>query len=80
MLLAAALAGPVLAAAPARANAFPVSGLAAGNSPLSVNGGTVSCALDSSQQAQCWGLNTDGELGDGSLTSMSTAPVPVTGR
>ena len=57
----------------------PVTGFAAGNSPVSINGGPFSCALNSSQQAQCWGLNTDGELGDGSLSSISTLPETVTG-
>jgi alpha-tubulin suppressor-like RCC1 family protein len=37
-----------------------------------------SCGVTSDGKAYCWGLNPDGRLGDGTLTSRS-APVPVVG-
>lgn len=36
------------------------------------------CGLDADGRAYCWGLNSAGQLGDGSLTSRST-PAPVAG-
>jgi len=58
-----------------------VSGLASDGSSVSAvgGGGEVTCALNNAEQAQCWGLNADGELGDGSLSLDSTVPVAVTG-
>ena len=44
-----------------------------------VSAGTVaSCALESSGQVFCWGVGTDGELGDGAMRNSST-PVRVAG-
>lgn len=39
-------------------------------------GGRHSCGITTDSRLRCWGLNTSGELGDGTTTS-STAPVPV---
>ena len=59
-------------AAPTNAASVPVAPglLAAGNGH--------SCAVAAGGSVKCWGLNGDGELGDGTTTSASTA-VPVTG-
>jgi alpha-tubulin suppressor-like RCC1 family protein len=40
--------------------------------------GSSSCALDSNGQVLCWGLNTYGQLGDGT-TERRSAPAPVPG-
>jgi hypothetical protein len=40
--------------------------------------GSTVCALNASQQAFCWGLNDDGELGDATTTDSGT-PVAVQG-
>lgn len=37
-----------------------------------------SCAFTTDRQAFCWGLNTFGQLGDGTATNRSS-PVPVAG-
>lgn len=37
--------------------------------------GETSCALDSSEVAQCWGFNGDGELGDGGTSDSGVAVV-----
>lgn len=36
-------------------------------------GGDFACALQSNQTVACWGDNRDGQLGDGTTTSRSTA-------
>ena len=41
-------------------------------------GGRFTCALMSDGVAKCWGLNNEGQLGDGTLVSR-TAPAPVLG-
>jgi alpha-tubulin suppressor-like RCC1 family protein len=41
-------------------------------------GGTFTCGLSTADVAYCWGDNSSGQLGDGSLTP-STIPVPVVG-
>jgi alpha-tubulin suppressor-like RCC1 family protein len=41
-------------------------------------GGSHTCALTNTNDAYCWGLNTDGQLGDDSNTDKST-PVAVAG-
>lgn len=37
------------------------------------------CRVDDSGNAQCWGDNLDGELGDGTLDNVRTSPVTVIG-
>jgi len=46
------------------------------NGPLAA--GNQSCAIDIQERAYCWGLNTEGQVGDGSTTSR-LIPVPVAG-
>ncbi|HEX7479953.1 MAG TPA: MopE-related protein [Polyangiales bacterium] len=51
------------------------------DSPVSVSvaaGGQHSCALSQGGTVNCWGLNGDGQLGDGTTTSANT-PVAVAG-
>jgi alpha-tubulin suppressor-like RCC1 family protein len=55
-----------------------VSGLTTGGTSINESNGSSTCALDLTQQAQCWGWNVDGQLGDGS-TANSDVPVPVSG-
>ena len=38
-----------------------------------------SCALSVQGSAFCWGIDENGELGDGEMTSEKLTPVPVTG-
>ena len=54
-----------------------VAGLRSGLVAVSA-GGHYSCAVTSTGEVRCWGLNGDGELGDGTTTSTSV-PVPVVG-
>jgi alpha-tubulin suppressor-like RCC1 family protein len=55
-----------------------VAGITALGTSLSSENGASVCALDISAHAQCWGWNTDGQLGNGS-TSDSDMPTPVLG-
>ena len=58
--------------------AVTTSGVLAGVSLSQIGaGGNSTCALDTTGAAYCWGINTNGELGNNS-TTQSTAPVAVT--
>jgi hypothetical protein len=55
----------------------PVTGLSSGVVAIAV-GATHSCALTNTGIVQCWGLNSSGQLGDGTTTQANT-PVQVAG-
>jgi alpha-tubulin suppressor-like RCC1 family protein len=56
----------------------PVTGLGSGVLAIANDGGTA-CAMLLGGQVECWGDNSVGELGDGSLGGISTTPVTVSG-
>jgi alpha-tubulin suppressor-like RCC1 family protein len=58
--------------------AVTTSGVLSGASLIQVSAGTAdACALSSAGSAYCWGLNTNGQLGNNS-TTLSNVPVAVT--
>lgn len=60
-----------------RHTAVDVSGLSSGAAAIAA-GDNLSCALLQNGTAKCWGRNSEGQLGNGSLES-SPVPVPVSG-
>ena len=60
-----------------RRTAVPVSGLTTGVIAVAA-GGRHSCAVAAGGAAQCWGMNSSGQLGDGSTANRRTA-APVSG-
>jgi alpha-tubulin suppressor-like RCC1 family protein len=58
--------------------AVSTSGVLSGKTLIQISGGSdFTCALDSAGTAYCWGINANGELGNGSTTG-SSVPVAVT--
>ena len=57
-----------------------VSSFSSDGASISASSGTgfTTCALNSSEVAQCWGDNSTGELGDGSSGPGTNSDVPVT--
>jgi alpha-tubulin suppressor-like RCC1 family protein len=47
--------------------------------PAADGGYSHTCSLTTSGQAYCWGLNTDGQLGSGIVSSSSAVPILVAG-
>ena len=71
--------GHALSLAPSRRYASTPSAVAGGLRFKSISAGfRTTCAVDSAGHGYCWGLNEDGQLGDGTTTSR-TAPTPVSG-
>ncbi|TDR44016.1 alpha-tubulin suppressor-like RCC1 family protein [Tahibacter aquaticus] len=60
-----------------RRSAVDVAGMLSGMRSVSA-GGSHSCAVSSAGALRCWGDNTYGQLGDGTVTARTT-PVPVSG-
>ena len=56
-----------------------VTGVSGATRIVAGSGGHHTCALLSNGSARCWGNDTDGELGDGMMTSTSTAAVVQSG-
>lgn len=57
---------------------LPVSGLSSGVTIVSA-GSAHSCAVTSAGAAKCWGLNTQGALGNHTSGAYSTVPIDVSG-
>lgn len=55
-----------------------VSGLSSGAAAIAV-GGSHSCAITNAGGAKCWGLNGEGQLGNGTRSFGEAAPVAVSG-
>ena len=58
--------------------AAPASALAAGIVPVAT-GDSHSCALTSGNGVKCWGSSSDGQVGNGTISSSNTTPLDVTG-
>ena len=56
-----------------------VAGLASGVAAVSI-GSKHTCALTTAGNAQCWGLNDHGQLGDGSITNRTTPAIVDGGK
>jgi alpha-tubulin suppressor-like RCC1 family protein len=65
---------PVATQSPQRASAAPMTGF----TQVTV-GTSFTCALKSDQTVWCWGLNSSGQLGDGTTTTNRNRPVQVSG-
>lgn len=61
-----------------RANPAPVDGLPATVASI-VTGYGHSCALRTTGGVKCWGLNSDGQVGDGGVDATRSTPVDVVG-
>jgi alpha-tubulin suppressor-like RCC1 family protein len=82
LITSAAVVGVSISAAPAGASARPQAAASTLANVLSVAGNSASasfCAVLSTGHIDCWGLNDDGQLGNGTTTSYSDVPVAAIG-
>jgi alpha-tubulin suppressor-like RCC1 family protein len=56
-----------------------VLGLGSGIAAVDADGGDTTCALTTTGAVKCWGLNTNGDVGDGTMGHDRFAPVNVVG-
>ena len=57
----------------------PATGVSAGQSDNALSAFNHTCAVEATAQVECWGSNTFGELGRGTISQYDPLPFPVSG-